>query len=164
MSDNRLHLNKIKQMKKILFLISIVSFGCSNNEKPEVVDNATLIKKDCEKFLINNLKDPSSYQNISLEIVDSIHKSESLESDMEIFYSENALFVGLCTKAQVDSVNEVLNNLKKNPSIDSLKYISVAVKYRAKNSFGALDIGNAVLYYFNQLPPSGNRIMIYSNK
>jgi hypothetical protein len=151
-------------MKKILFLISLVSYGCSNSEINKVVDNETLIKKECEIFLISNLKDPSSYQNISIEIVDSINISESLEQDMEILYSENALLVGFCTKAQVDSVNDVLNILKNNSNIDSLKYISVAVKYRAKNSFGALDIENAILYYFNQLPPSGNRIMIYSNK
>lgn len=72
--------------------------------------------------------------------------------------------LGLATKASRDSVIKIITDLKSNPSKDFVKYISIECKYRAKNSFGALDIGRALIYYFPTPPPSRKQFMIYSNK
>ena len=124
------------------------------------------MKLASESFLKKQLKDPSSYQNISIEVIDSVSKLESIEEDLDLLYDDKWVENGSVTKAAIaekDSVLNVIKQLKSNPKLDSLSFISIAIKYRAKNSFGALDLGESVVYYFVKPQPKGNCCMIYSN-
>jgi hypothetical protein len=124
------------------------------------------MKLASESYLKKQLKDPSSYQNISIEVIDSVSKLESIEEDLDLLYDDKWVENGSVTKAAIaekDSVLNVIKQLKSNPKLDSLSFISIAIKYRAKNSFGALDLGESVVYYFVKPQPKGNCCMIYSN-
>jgi hypothetical protein len=139
---------KIKIILSFLVLTTI--YSCSNlsgnNEAQKIKDGA-------ESFLKGKLKDPDSYQNISTSILDSVKKSKSLEDWLEY-----------CDSTKIDSIKNVINKLKQNPKLDSLDYISIEIQYRAKNGFGALDLGKAIVYYIVILPPSKEQYFLYSNK
>ncbi len=139
---------KITSLKSIfLFLPFLALISCGPSSKSNSLANQG------EEFLKTTLKDPSSYQKISCEILDSIKLSKSLEEDLFMYEGTS-----------LDSVNNVIADLKLNPSKDGVKYISVKCMYRAKNSFGALVINKAIIYYFPIPPPSGEQFMIYSNE
>lgn len=135
-------------------------FGCG-----EIVQKKSLeeIKISSEDYLKKQLKDPSSYQNISIDFIDSVNKSESLTENFELLFDDTMVEIGGATKAKRDSALAVINNLKSNPQLDSLAYISLSIKYRAKNSFGALDKGESVIYYFVKPQRDGECCMIFSN-
>ncbi len=152
----------MKNLKLLPLLICslFLLFSCSNNNEKNNLEDMKLAS---ESFLKKQLKDPSSYQNISIEVIDSVSKLESIEEDFDLFYDKTMLEIGSATKAERDSVLNVIKQLKSNPKLDSLSYVSIAIKYRAKNSFGALDLGESVVYYFVKPQPKGNCCMIYSN-
>jgi hypothetical protein len=145
-------------MKSILLLLvfSNVLLSCSN-------DNGTdKVKEETEQYLKGQLKDPSSYQKISIEVVDSVTKSQSLEEDFDLLYDDNSIEIGSATVVERDSVLTVIKNLKANPKLDSLEYIKVIVKYRAKNSFGAFDTNESMIYHFRK--PEKVCCMIFEDK
>ena len=146
---------KIKIILSFLVLTTI--YSCSNlsgnNEAQKIKDGA-------ESFLKGKLKDPDSYQNISTSILDSVKKSKSLEERLEMLN----IAPSSTDSTEIDSIKIVINNLKQNPKLDSLDYISIEIQYRAKNGFGALDLGKAIVYYNVILPPSKEQYFLYSNQ
>ncbi len=142
----------------LLILVSVLLLNCSKQKDSDSV------KEETEQFLKTQLKDPDSYQKISIEITDSVTKSQSLEEDFDLLYDDTMIEIGSATKEGRDSVMAEINKLKVNPKLDSLEYIKLVLKYRAKNSFGALDTGESLIYYF--LKPQKECCMIYvsSNK
>lgn len=143
-------------MKNISLIVITFFVFISCNQK----SNSLIVQ--AEDFLKTNLKDPSSYENISSEIVDSVKFSKALEEDLDRI--EDYLLIGMAKKSEKDSIINLISELKNNPPKDKIKYIDIRIKYRAKNSFGALDIGNATIYYLLETPPSGKRFILYSNK
>lgn len=146
-------------MKYLLLIpVSVLLLNCSKQK------DSDRVKEETEQFLKTQLKDPSSYQKISIEITDSVTKSQSLEEDFDLLYDDTMIEIGSATKEGRDSVMAEINKLKVNPKLDSLEYIKLVLKYRAKNSFGALDTGESLIYYF--LKPQKKCCMIYvsSNK
>lgn len=137
----------------LIFIFSTVLLSCSTD------NGIDKVKDETEQYLKGQLKDPSSYQKISIDITDSVTKSQSLEEDFDLLYDETMIEIGSTTVAKRDSVLRLINNLKANPKLDSLEYIKVILKYRAKNSFGALDMGESLVYYF--IKPQKECCMIY---
>jgi len=149
--------------KTFLFLPFLALIACGPSSS-KVDSGQSSIESNAEDFLKTTLKDPSSYEKISCLIIDSVKQSKSLTEDLDLMYPEEMVSLGLVTKAARDSFMNVITDLKNNPSKDFIAYLSIEAKYRAKNSFGALDIGHAIIYYFPKPPPSGKQFMIYSNK
>ena len=139
---------KITSLKSIfLFLPFLALISCGPSSKSNSIVNQS------EEFLKTTLKDPSSYQKISCEITDSVVMSKSLEEISFVYEG-----------ASLDSINNVIADLKANPDKDVVKYISIKCMYRAKNSFGALVINRAIIHYSLIPPPSGEQFFIYSNE
>lgn len=148
-----------------LALIFILS-SCTGKKSPDLIASV-------EAYLKTQLKDPSSFQVIKANVVDTLMMSKWLRDR----YSEDTAMI-----SQTISTNKVdlelqnfevseaqqkasyeklldkkvdvyrrsadlrlsdLNGLKQ----DQILYISVLVNYRAKNSFGALDIDTKTVYY-----------------
>ena len=148
----------MKKLLQLSFVLLVLSCG-KTSEKNMLED----VKASSEAYLKKQLKDPESYQKISIDIIDSVKKSESLTENFDLLFDDTMIEIGGATKAQRDSALAVINNLKSNPQLDSLAYISLSIKYRAKNSFGALDKGESVIYYFIKPQRDGECCMIYSN-
>ena len=148
----------MKQLLKLSFLFFLI--GCGKTSEKNVLED---VKAASEAYLKKQLKDPTSYQNISIDIIDSVKQSESLEENFELLYDDTMIEIGGATKSERDSALAVINNLKSNPKSDSLAYVSLSIKYRAKNSFGAIDKGESVIYYFIKPQRDGECCMIFSN-
>ena len=83
---------KITSLKSIfLFLPFLALISCGPSSKSNSLANQG------EEFLKTTLKDPSSYQKISCEILDSIKLSKSLEEDLFMYEGTS-----------LDSVNNVI--------------------------------------------------------
>lgn len=151
-------------MKKLftVLICSTLLLSCSSSEiESSDIDK---IKSQCEDFLKTKLNDPSSYERISIEVKDSVHLSKSLMEDFErpiIAFSETEDSIAKLIK---DSIMKKITDLKKNPNKDTLKYIAIQIQYRAKNSFNALTIGNATIYYKTIAWGEPSKFFMYSNK
>jgi hypothetical protein len=149
----------ISYMKYLLTLLifSILS-ACSSKKKSNIIDEA-------EFHLKEQLKDPSSYQVIKSEIIDTTMMSEHLkyqyakdtleverikiENELSLLRQgfekgeekEKAAFEQILKnklavyQSTADRHLNEMNNLKQ----DSIYCITVKFEYRAKNGFGALD-------------------------
>ena len=144
-------------MKNLFFLVSVFIGLVACNKSNTLLDQA-------EDFLLSSLKDPSSYEKISAQIMDSVKYSTTIEEELDQFYTQEIIDAGIYKQSTKDSLKNILMELKANPLKDKVKYISINIKYRAKNSFGALDIGNATIYYFTEAKSDQKPFMIYSNK
>jgi hypothetical protein len=140
----------------LLFIFSIVLLSCSTD------NGIDKVKEETEQYLIGQLKDPSSYQKISIEVIDSVTKSQSMEEDFDLNYSEASIELGVTTNSEKESALNTIKKLKANPKLDSLEYIKLLVKYRAKNSFGALDSQESMIYHFRK--PEKVCCMIFEDK
>lgn len=146
-------------MKKLLTIIilSFVFFSC-NKKNMNLSDNLIF---ECEQHLKSSLKDPSSYQKISIDVVDSVKMSQKLIEDYNLIYNQESVNLGLTTQKESDSLSNIIKYYRNHPEVDSTAYIVVNCQYRAKNGFGVLDIGNTVFHVLTWTPPSGNRYVIY---
>ena len=159
-------------MKIILAIATVYAFfACSSNNNFDVVGKS-------ENYLQAQMKDPSSFQVIKSEIVDTIMLREFLQRQYEydtakvsVIKTENELSLykqGFekgeeAEKAKFEKILSeklavyqstadrhlnALNNLKQ----DSIYSITTRIEYRAKNGFGALDKYSKLVDYF----PSSN--------
>jgi hypothetical protein len=141
---------KITSLKSLfLFSLFLTLISCEPSSKNE---NSSLVNQG-EDFLKTRLKDPSSYQKISCEIIDTVRMSEFTQGLLIIYDG-----------ASLDSAKNVIADLKANPDKDTIKYISIKCMYRAKNSFGALVINKTIINYFMEPDPSGEQFFIYLNE
>lgn len=133
---------------KYLLSILIITFFLGSCSKENDIDK---VKNETESYLLEQLKDPSSYQKISIEILDSVSKLKSIENNFSL-YDDDMIDIGSATIGERDSVLALIKNLKANPDLDSLEYIKFLFKYRAKNSFGALDTQESIIKYYPRKP------------
>jgi len=123
-----------------------------------------------EDYVKSQMKDPSSFQLIKTQVVDTTMMSKFL-SDR---YSEDTAklaqtilenYIDFLKKQDtsnmvnyiklLDKKTEIYRDAAKNDSIEIAKhspdrifYISYMVDYRAKNSFGALDKASALVNFY----------------
>lgn len=146
-------------MKKILVLFTILALMSCSKEND--------IKSKSESFLKEHLKDPNSYENISISITDTTKESDLLNEKISemIINSDNYIFGSAKPfHKKIDSIKNVISNYKKNPNSDPIGYITINIKYRAKNSFGAFNIGETVFHYYPRKQTDNEQIVVYSNK
>lgn len=152
-------------MKKLLLgaLLLLSVIGCQTKEEKLI--------SDCEVNLIKNLKDPSSYEKINTSIIDTVTSLERFTDNLayskELY--EEMKEMGVTSAAIVDSYGnytsvidstnikfykeDLKDDLKKLDSVKNSKNpnrvlkIIVEFKYRAKNSFGALDIQKSTVTF-----------------
>jgi len=128
-------------MKKIILVALLSVFSISCQSKTEDLTNKA------EDFLVQNLKDPSSYERISIVKTDTLtdydmkkyivdmYESGALEPVAPIEVSADFTKEVEKYKKEKKEAKEALDKATKTP-----KFIEVVFKYRAKNSLGALDI------------------------
>lgn len=158
-------------MKKLLskftlfLIIMSIMISCTNSSQ--------IIEKECESFLMSQLNDPSSYQRVSIKLIDTVRESEHEEELLPIRFGETEeIFKSIYTKEvfnkrvkERDSVIKRINRLKENPKEDKIDHFTYEVIYRAKNSFGTLILKRAEIYYspFGE-PDDSSKFFLYSNK
>ena len=99
-------------MRKLLpFIFVLFLFACAKEQTP--------IEKSISEYVKINLKDPSSYEKISIEVLDTVTVAKKIK-----VYESSGL-----------SHDE----LDKEPK-DKFLYYTVSHKYRANNSFGAKEL------------------------
>jgi hypothetical protein len=104
-------------MKKILALgIVFVAIVSCTKETP--------FEKSIANYVQINFKDPSSYEKISIEVLDTITVAKKIK-----VYEDRGMN------------HEQFDNEPK----DKFLYYTVSHKYRAKNSFGALTVFNDIV-------------------
>ena len=157
-------------MKKLLAfsMLSMVLFSCGSPED-KIKSGA---KKLVEEKLLPTLKDPKSFEFVSITIDTTYQKDflvdelSSSSGSQEIFASEKHLMETY--KENVDygmseyksryeeTKKEVENNEKWNDSLRTvlktinpkeIRNIVLTETYRAKNGFGALDLGEVKVCY-----------------
>lgn len=155
-------------MKVLFCLLLLFIFSCST--PPNQPTTATLV----ENYVKNQMKDPSSFQLISNQLVDTTMMNKWLSDQ----YSKDTAMVTqtiadnkLDMLAQnfaadeTDAKNGRQNILDEKTNMyrqyaikdsmeiskhkpDRIFYISYMVSYRAKNGFGALDVGNSTVNFY----------------
>ena len=151
--------------KLVLGVLAVLTLGLTScSEQSRVMNKA-------EDFVVKSLKDPSSYQKEEIKIVDTITMLELAQSNYDrckrdyntekSFVDSNIEFnnkygdnefsipvdktiLELYTKNLKESETK-LEIAKKTPN--EIGEIVIAFRYRAKNSFGALDVCNSMVYY-----------------
>jgi len=141
-------------------MVSIVLFSCNQTPQEKLTSRVEeLVKKE----LIPKLKDPKSFEKVSIVISDTIteqnHLKEIISSNLkqmdnllnlssewttlDIQKSKEYLNESLVLGKQNDSLHKVID--KTNPT--EISRIEITYTYRAKNGFGALDIDNVKVCY-----------------
>ncbi len=126
----------MKQLKLVMvLLISLTIMSCSNGTDKANESNTVSLKTQAENFLKNKLKDPKSYENISVEITDSMTDSESVSELLELYYTKDMVELGNAKQSERDSMLTLLTNYKTNPSSDSVKFVVIVILRTSKNAY-----------------------------
>jgi hypothetical protein len=103
-------------MKKLFSIITVLLFISCAKETP--------FEKSISEYVKTNLKDPSSYEKISIEVLDTVTVAKKIET-----YKSRGMS------------HEQFDNEPK----DKFLYYTVSHKYRANNSFGAKSLFNDIV-------------------
>jgi hypothetical protein len=142
----------------VIVLIAFAS--CSKTPTEKLIEDAG---KFAEDNLKPKLKDPSSFEKVKVEITDTVYTTEFLDdiiksnldraehyidmsidwADLDIDKSKEFLQNSLSYQKSVDSLKTVKGNTPKN----EVTQIIITYTFRAKNGFGALDLGSAKVCY-----------------
>jgi len=115
-------------MKKLLpFVIVLFLFACAKKETP--------IEKSISKYVKTNLKDPASYERISIEVLDTV----TVAKKIKVYESKGVS-------------HEQFDNEPK----DKFLYYTVSHKYRANNSFGAKELYSDIVSMDKDLKITGS--------
>ncbi len=144
-------------MKKTVALLGLlVAFGCTKE---------TPIEKSISEYVQTNLKNPSSYEKISIMVMDTItvgdeikeEKAKYKETIKKYEQKNDKLKQGLQNEAvnayvkdnenQIDFYNKEIAYRCKDSSSTEIKFLKVSHKYRANNSFGAKELYNDVVTF-----------------
>ena len=125
-------------------LIFIALLSCSKSTEQTVGTEEQLIS-DFDAFLqkefLLKLKDPSSYQKSSSTISDTVYLHNELNRQLGV---AETLWSGDDIQIRKDSIKNLLNT---RPASE-IFYINIILEYRAKNSFGALDLDRINFRYY----------------
>ncbi len=167
--------SKLATMKKLL-CICMLFIGCTSKE-------TKLIDKS-ENFLLTSLKDPSSYRKIEAKIIDTTMESDYLKSEI---FADSIKYLTSLEDYKSDSLKNTseLNSKKiiadnndpykklifdsktsfendksqlQKLTTDSIITINIAIKYRAKNNLGVMDIFVNTIHY----NPSEDKFELYN--
>ncbi|MFH7000116.1 hypothetical protein ACHRVZ_19515 [Flavobacterium sp. FlaQc-57] len=142
-------------MKKIIALFGLlVLFACTKE---------TPIEKSVSEYVQTNLKDPASYEKISIKVLDTITVGDQIreekigyESIIKEYAERNdELRKGVQSEVikaylkdnnnQIDNYRKKIAERCKDSSSTETKYYTVSHKYRTNNSFGAKELYNDII-------------------
>lgn len=132
-------------MKTLLYLsllgISNTFFSCSTKEKTPLA----IMEDSIKAYLMKNLDDPSSYEPVQSEIMDTTLYSENLQhlemlmlkyaGSMDSEYGKEARAKYL---REAEFYKNQLDSLNKSTDPNAVAAYRVLHSFRAKNKFGAL--------------------------
>ncbi len=125
-------------------LIFIVLFSCSKSVEQSVGAEEQLLS-NFDEFIqadfLPKLKDPTSYQKSNSAIVDTVYLHNELNRLLGV---AETLWSGDDIQMRKDSIQ----NLLKTRPANEIFYINIILEYRAKNSFGALDLDRVNFRYY----------------
>lgn len=132
-------------MRKMLLIFSLFA-ACNSSNNFDVIGLA-------ENHLKENMKDPSSYQRVEARVVDTTTQKEYWQRELDKDTEElNAILSGDSSESsyqtRVKYQKDYIELDKKRLSEigeDAPYSYSVFFKYRAKNGFGALNMGSNVV-------------------
>lgn len=148
-------------MKKLLLAIGLLSIVSCQSPEEKLISEA-------EDKLIENLKDPKSYERIEAKVVDTITSTDwaidVVKSDEEFLtqkkmtfeiikdYPDSPLYSEMSNNvknanARLENSIKKLDSVKKSKEPNRIREIILNFKYRAKNSMGALDIAETGIEY-----------------
>lgn len=155
-------------MKKTVALFGLlVAFGCTK-ENP--------IEKSISEYVQTNLKDPESYEKISIKILDTVTVGDEIrkekagykESIKKIEQKNDELKQGSQNGAvtaylkdnnnELEYYNKLIAERCKDSSSAETKYYTVSHKYRANNSFGAKELYNDIVSMNKDYKITGSHI------
>ena len=174
-------------MKKyfLSLLIITILLSCNTNPTDKLLSDANKFINDS---LLIQLKDPKSFEKIDLKINDTITEVEDLTNRLEKIYSKSEEgYLKLFLKNHIEMIElgggEMYKNMKKDDEIrlknfynekdsiknlinktpkDEIKRIEIVLNYRAKNGFGALDFGKAIIHFFPNEKDVNKKFFIYN--
>lgn len=142
-------------MKKTIALFGLlVAFGCAKE---------THIEKSISEYVQTNLKDPASYEKISIKVLDTITVGDQIKEEKigyekpikEYEQKNEELRQGSQNESvkafikdnsnQIDYFNKIIAERCKDSSSTETKYYKISHKYRANNSFGAKELYNDIV-------------------
>jgi Zn-dependent peptidase ImmA (M78 family) len=160
------NLKNLKHLFSLTLLVLLTLTSCNNSNK---------IEDECETFFKNQLNDPKSYERISIKLTDTLKSTDSLFQVLQT-NSENLkkVYINLTladfskkldenSKIQ-DSTLKVIEKLRTDTKNNKVYRYVYQLEYRAKNSFGALTKGKAIIHYNPNGKDSNKKFFIYSNK
>lgn len=155
-------------MKKTVALFGLlVAFGCTK-ENP--------IEKSISEYVQTNLKDPASYEKISIKVLDTVtvgdeikvEKGEYKATIKEYEQKNDELKKGSQNEAvksyikdnnnEIDRINNLIAERCRDSSSTETKYYKVSHKYRANNSFGAKELYNDIVSMNKDYKITGSHI------
>ncbi len=155
-------------MKKTVALFGLlVAFGCTK-ENP--------IEKSISEYVQTNLKDPASYEKISIKVLDTVtvgdeikvEKGEYKATIKEYEQKNDELRQGSQNESvksyvkdnnnEIDRINNLIAERCKDSSSTETRYYKVSHKYRANNSFGAKELYNDIVSMNKDYKITGSRI------
>lgn len=125
-------------MKYLLLLITILS--CTTTPNDPLIDKIST-------FMISRMDDPSSFEFVSLDRVDTVYYNEYRLAMIKIYEDDSDLF-------DDDKSLRELDSLRKStalPDSSDIMEINVYCKIRGKNNMGALVLND----YTVTLTPDG---------
>ncbi len=155
-------------MKKIISLLALfVIFSCEK-ENP--------IEKSISEYVQTNLKDPESYEKISIKVLDTVTVGDEIKVEKgqykatinEYAQKNDELRQGSQNEAvksyvkdnnnEIDRINNLIAERCKDSSSTETKYYTVSHKYRANNSYGAKELYNDIVSMNKDYKITGSHI------
>lgn len=156
--------------KAFILLLSVVCLSACEKS------NEDKAKEAVDKYLKENLKDPSSYEFMSIGTIDStysrvadepqykdgIAKAEDNLAKARLLVYDNTPEAEMQSKALLDESKSIMKKVEEftisyKPSFNGYK---VNHKYRAKNSYGALNISEQTFYLNKDLTEVVNVVKV----
>lgn len=181
-------------MKKIIFIPILLFFACTEqthsdlSETKKSLTREEVIRSNVEKILYTNLNDSTSYEFVSIEILDSVSYADNIEDRVKFFVKDledeksklddQARYKSLKSYSyDPKSVEKIKQSIKRNEYVlagidsikasligaqDSVASYSYLFKFRAANAFGAKVINSYIVQTDPQ--PSYGVINIAQNR
>jgi len=168
-----------KNLTVTIFSVIFCFWGCSKDPKALVISGS---EEFLNKNFVPTLKDPSSYEIISTEIVDTVSKRQEILDDIE--YSKDDLRY---QKSQLDQetsnpsigwalrviefeesikLNEkriqILTDSLQKVDMDRIGYLIIDHKFKSLNGLGLVAPGNCILLFKESGYKGGEKYFLYS--
>ncbi len=96
----------MKKVLKLLVVVGVLISSCTNKSPESKI--ITECKESFDKEVLPNLKDPKSFEEISIKFVDTMYKLDELKEDVEDIKEGKTI-----TESVIKSSESLINTLKR---------------------------------------------------